>query len=124
VPEWKGVPGWRAYQVSTDAQARSVDRLVGGKMTITGRRSSRFIKGMMLTPVPRADGTPCVNLWRGNRYVQVPIRRLMMLAFKGPRPRGMDAENIDGDVTNNDLSNLRWAYSRKTITFKRLIGMS
>jgi hypothetical protein len=112
VEQWAAVPGFRGYEVSDQANARSRDRIVAAKYTITGRRSSRMIKGQMLTPVIRPDGTPCYNLWRGNTYVQVPVRRLMMLAFVSPRPQGMDAVNIDRDVTHNSLPNLKWAPGR------------
>jgi hypothetical protein len=110
VTQWKGVPGWRGYEVSDDGQARSLDRLVAAKYTVAGQRSSRLIKGKVLTPVLRHDGTPCVDLWRGNRYIRVPIRRLMMVAFVGHRPRGADAININGNVADNALTNLKWGY--------------
>ena len=118
------MPGYRAYEVSSEGRVRSLDRLVAAKLMLTGKRSSRLIKGRTLTPVIRPDGTPCANLWRQGDYVQVPIRRLMMLAFVGPRPRGMDAAPINGDMTSTDLSNLHWTYtSHRPGTLRRLLGM-
>jgi hypothetical protein len=108
---WKTIPGYRAYQVSDHGAAQSMDRVVGAKYTNTGRRSSRLIKGKTLTTRRWPDGTPCVNLWRGGVCIQVPVRRLVMVTFVGPQPRGMDAVNIDGDTGNNHLSNLQWAYT-------------
>lgn len=115
VEQWKGIAGWRGYEISDQARARSLDRWVAAKYTQAGRRSARFIKGQILTPVIRPDGTACVNLWRGNRCIQVPIRRLMLLAFVGPRPRGLDAINVNRDVTDNALSNLAWGRKRSLI---------
>jgi hypothetical protein len=124
--EWKAVPGYRAYEVSSDGQVRSLDRVVGAKYTKHGKRSSRFIKGQVLTLRLRPDGTPCANLWRRADYEQVPVRRLMMLAFRGARPRGMDAVNSNGDVTDNRLENLKWAYppNASAGTLRRLMGVS
>jgi hypothetical protein len=121
---WTAVPGWRGYQINEAAQVRSLDRIVAAKYTLAGRRSSRFIKGKVLTPTLRPDGTPCVNLWRANRCVQVPVRRLMLLTFVGVRPRGMDAKNLDGDVTNNALSNLAWMPIIDASRRKLLLRMS
>jgi hypothetical protein len=116
--QW-GSPGFRGYEVSDHGQVRSVDRIVAAKYTLAGRRSSRLIKGQILTPVYRKDGTPCFNLWRGNRCYQVPLRRLMLLAFGPPRPPGTDAINVNGDVADNALSNLRWERKHKKVLVMR-----
>jgi hypothetical protein len=36
------------------------------------------------------------------------VHRLVLNAFVGPRPEGMECCHYDGDSTNNNLSNLRW----------------
>jgi hypothetical protein len=119
---WKRVLGWPGYEVSDQGNARSVDRMVDGRYSLNGKQSTRFIAGKPLTPVPHKNGTPAVNLWRGNVCTQVPIRRLMLLAFVGPQPRGMDAVNIDGDTTNNDLGNLCWDW-KMSDRRRRMVGL-
>lgn len=122
---WGRIPGWRYYEMSDWGNCRSLDRTVDGKLTGDGEPSKRTIKGALLTPRIRPDGTPCFNLWEGNRYVQVPARRLVLMTFVSPQPRGMDAKNIDGDVTNNRLSNLKWAFSERAraSSIRRLMGI-
>ena len=104
---------------------RSLDRVVDGKLNGDGEPSKRLIKGALLTPRIRPDGTPCFNLWRGNDYVQIPARRLVLMTFVSPQPRGMDAKNVDGDVTNNHLTNLKWAFSERAraSSIRRLMGI-
>jgi hypothetical protein len=36
------------------------------------------------------------------------VHNLILAAFVGPRPKGMQACHNDGDTTNNRLGNLRW----------------
>ena len=68
----------------------------------------------MLTPrIRAADGVMVVNLWRDGQYRQIPVRRLVLEAFDQPRPRGFDAINTDGDLTNNALPNLAWSPDKR-----------
>jgi hypothetical protein len=107
VEQWRPVLDPRfsvSYQVSDMGRCRSVTRQVGGR-----GGSTRTVKGFILSPRVRPDGTRAVNLWIGNDYIQFPVRRLVLEAFSGRRqPRGYDAKNIDEDPANNKLSNLRW----------------
>ena len=56
-------------------------------------------------------GYASVNLYLPDRQPRVRTHRvnvLVLSAFRAPRPEGLDAAHIDGDRTNNKLSNLRW----------------
>lgn len=122
---WGRLPGWRDYEISDWGNARSLNRVVDGKLDSNGMVSKRFIRGQRLTPRLRPDGTPCFNLWRGNDYVQIPARRLVLMTFVSPQPRGMDAINKDGDVTNNHLTNLEWGFKNTGASqLRRLTGMT
>lgn len=44
---------------------------------------------------------------RKNAY-QTPVHKLVLEAFVGPRPEGMEACHSDGNSLNNHASNLRW----------------
>jgi len=122
---WQLIPGWRFYEMSDYGNCRSLDRVVDGKVNGEGEISKRLIKGALLTPRIRPDGTPCFNLWHGNDYVQIPARRLVLMTFVSPQPRGMDAKNKDGDVANNRLDNLEWAFSERARAshIRRLMGI-
>lgn len=93
-----------AYQASDMGRIRSLPRQVRGRGD-----SLRTIPGTVLSPRIRPDGTPAVNLWLDNDYVQFPVKRLVLEAFtRRHQPRGYDAKNIDENPLNNKLSNLRW----------------
>lgn len=117
------MPGWPDYEVSDHGWCRSVDRLVDGKLDGNGEPSRRRAAGKLLTPIVRPNGLVCFNLWWENGYTQFPVRRLVLMAFDRPRPRGMDAVNIDGDFSNNRLSNLKWAHSPSAAVIRRAMGM-
>lgn len=54
------------------------------------------------------DQGMCVPLRVGNRYIFSYVHRLVLEAFVGPCPFGMEGCHNDGDPTNNNLVNLRW----------------
>lgn len=121
---WLPVPGWPEYDISDHGRCRSVERWVDGKVgSRTGEVSRRRLAGRLLTPVIRPSGLVCFNLWSGNVYTQFQARRLVLMAFDRPRPRGMDAENIDGDLSNNCLSNLEWKHSSSAAEIRRVMGI-
>lgn len=57
---------------------------------------------------PQADvaGRLKVRCYTGSKQVNRKVASLVMLAFVGERPEGMDIRHLDGVVTNNNLSNL------------------
>lgn len=51
----------------------------------------------------------------GVGYKRYYIHRLVLLAFVGPCPPGMECCHIDGNPINNRLSNLRWGTRRENM---------
>lgn len=102
--QWRDVPGFEGfYEVSDQGQVRSIERIVNaGTWT-------RIQREKTLSPSRRKDGRLHVGLSRGNnekRYFFV--HRLVLLAFRGEAPEGMEACHNNGDATDNRLVNLRW----------------
>jgi hypothetical protein len=98
---WLPVVGYEGkYEVSDQGSVRSVDRYVDGGRG--GRR--RWLTGRILRP------------YTGGRYMTVQIghgntksvHHLVIEAFLGPRPDGMDACHNNGQSHDNRLENLRW----------------
>ena len=101
---WKSIPGHPGYEVSDLGRVRSVDRVRpypgGYSKTLRGkpRQPSRDRAGRLRVPLPSPEGG--TRTWL--------IHALVLTAFVGPRPEGMDGCHNNGDHTDNRLSNLRW----------------
>jgi hypothetical protein len=101
---FKMVPDYPGYCVGDDGSIWSSVR-VGGRSTygdpwrrLAGRRKPRKTGGHIV--VHRRD--------RSGRSIFLPVHRLVLEAFVGPCPIGMECCHNDGDPTNNRLENLRW----------------
>lgn len=64
--------------------------------------------GVELAPGVRKDGRLSVVLNREGRRRTRLIHQLVLEAFVGPRPNGMEGCHNDGICTNNVWTNLRW----------------
>lgn len=101
---WLPVVGYEGlYEVSDLGRVRSLDRHV------RSRFQTRLVKGRVLTPDVDQHGylRVCLSVAQRKRHHQV--HRLVLLAFRGPCPEGMQACHFpDRDPENSRLSNLRW----------------
>lgn len=104
--EWRPVVGWEGlYEVSNDGQVRSVDR------TLVARDGKTYhYKGKVLKQVQNAaaGGHMHVYLTRNSKKTTAKVHQLVLEAFIGPRPKGKITRHVDGDPTNNRLTNLVW----------------
>lgn len=77
----------------------------------TGTIWSRYRWGWWrpLKPYVKVNGRYMVSVWTptGQRKV-MQVHRLVLAAFVGPCPDGMEACHNDGDPSNNRPENLRW----------------
>jgi hypothetical protein len=106
--EYRDAPGRPGYRVGSDGSVWSCRKRVGlgpGR----GTRGGLGGEWRRMNPGLRA-GYPYVKL-SGN--TKVSVHRLVLEAFVGPCPDGMQACHIDGNQTNNRLSNLRWDTPRE-----------
>jgi hypothetical protein len=63
-----------------------------------------------------------VCLRRENQNFNSYVHRLILEAFVGPRPEGMEACHNDGDKTNNHWNNLRWDTHKNNLADRKLHG--
>ena len=94
VPDWEGL-----YEVSDQGRVRSLDRL-----SANGRK----LKGRPLKSAADRAGYRLVWLHRNSQRRMFILHRLVLLAFVGPCPEGMEGCHDNGDPGDNRLSNLRW----------------
>lgn len=98
--EWRPVAGYEgSYEVSDHGNVRSIDRMIINKIGYKQR-----YRGKLLAPRATAEGYLRVGLPHADKR----IHRLVLEAFVGPCPEGMEACHNDGNPANNHLGNLRW----------------
>ena len=108
---WKPIPGWEdTYEVSSLGRVKSLARTVVRKDGIT-----RKTKDRILSPWTSGPGYPQVSLKGNGRNSRHYVHELVMLAFVGPRPQGVEILHQDDCKTNNALSNLRYGTRRENL---------
>lgn len=91
--EWRVVPGFPDYDVSNDGRVRSRRR--GG--------------ARILQPGVVRHGYLQVQLFcETGKRVYFSVHHLVLLAFVGPRPAGMEVCHNNGKPNDNRIENLRW----------------
>ena len=89
--QWRAIPGFEGlYEASDQGRVYSVRR--------------PRVKGGLMRPGIANGGYPSVTLCRGGRSEHWKVHQIVMLAFAGPCPPGMEVRHLDGDPANN-----RWA---------------
>lgn len=99
VEQWRPIPGFEGfYEVSDLGRVRGVTREL---------RPGRIWQGRLLQQIEDAAYL-CVSVHRNGTQRKINVHTLVLEAFVGPRPEGMEACHGDGNAKNNALSNLRW----------------
>jgi hypothetical protein len=101
--EWRNIPGYPGYRATSSGDIWSC---------WAGIRNNRieFRSWHRLSPTLNRRGYPAVEVKdeSGIRHTRT-VHRLVLLAFLGPCPEGMEACHYpDPDPTNNRIDNLRW----------------
>ena len=105
---WLPVPGWeRFYRVSNHGNAESLGRMTDRKSP-SGVPYQRWIDGRRLKLSRNNVGYYWVHLSDDGRKKSVKIAHLVMAAFVGPRPEGLQVAHLDGNKANNRLDNLQY----------------
>ena len=102
--DWKDVIEFEGYyQVNSDGQVRSLDRIV-----IYSSGSQRVHKGILLKPLLADNGYLRVCLQKEHKTVYKAIHRLVLQAFLGGLPFGYQVNHINGIKKDNRLDNLEY----------------
>jgi hypothetical protein len=102
--QWRPVVGFEGcYEVSDHGQIRSVDQ------NLIRKNGTRYThKGRVLSPDSRKYGHRYVVLKVNQQATHVYVHRVVLEAFVGPCPEGMECRHLDGNSANNQVDNLKW----------------
>lgn len=105
---WKPVTEYNGYyEVSDLGRVRTVDRQVPHK-----RHGFIQLKSQIIKPTPCLKNGKLValyvGLWRESKRRNRQVHSLVLEAFVGSCPSGLECCHNDGDPSNNQLENLRW----------------
>jgi hypothetical protein len=104
---WKPIPDFPGYDVSDRGRVRSYWQRIGLRHTRGTAMVAAETPQRILCP-RSAKGYQEVQLCRESVKYHRRIHQLVLLAFVGPCPKGMQGCHEDGVRSNNWLINLRW----------------
>ena len=118
---WKDIPGYRgSYQVSSKGRVRSLPRLVPVYDRIRQVSYMRPCPGKILRQAV-CDRAGHVSVHLGKHCRGIPVHQLVMLAFHGYPPPGMEAMHLNGNPKDNRPENLKYGtHSENMIDMYRL----
>lgn len=107
IANWKPVAGYEGfYEISDLGQVKSLARVIE-----VVRRSAivrqRIRERLMKLSADR-DGYLQVTLSRDGAVEFRKVHHLVLSAFVGPRPDGLEAAHLDNNPANNRVANLAW----------------
>ena len=106
---WKPVKGYEGlYEVSNLGNVRSLDR----EVEKSNGQVCKY-RGKEIAKTPQVGGYLRTRLSIKGKSSTPLIHRLVLEAFVGECPEGMETRHLDGDPTNNQLSNLSWGTSQE-----------
>jgi len=107
---WKQIPGYGLhYEASSLGRIRVKDRTIIKNHSRTGHPTKYKYKSKVLSPSKNDKwGHTSVTLGVDGTDYGVSVHQLVLLAFHGERPDGMEACHNNGIASDNGPSNLRW----------------
>jgi hypothetical protein len=104
VERWVPVPGWEGlYEVSDLGNVRSLPRTV-----MTGRAGMKLRKGRVLKLGTYRGGHRHVTFSRNGITTTYQVHKVVLLAFTGPCPGGLQVRHLNGIPGDNRLENLAY----------------
>lgn len=102
--EYRNIEGFPGYCVGNDGSVWSCWK----QIMLGWRYGSEWLMSdewRQLKPSPKKRGHLCIGLAVGKQFM---VHRLVLAAFVGRCPKGMQGCHYDGNPANNHISNLRW----------------
>ena len=114
--EWRTVPGWAFYEVSSEGAVRSYWR--GGGVGACRVDHSRA----MSLPLTKHGGYPYCKVTDGTNSRLMPVHQMVARAFLGPQPEGLEVAHLDGNPRNNRVGNLAYVTHAENIGHTAIHG--
>lgn len=106
---WKPIPNYGGYyEASSLGNIRSVERIVNGFSAKAGRPATLKRKSKVLKQHKVGRGYLSVCIAVDGNIGTVRVHKLVMLAFVGPCPTGMQICHNNGNPSDNRIQNLRY----------------
>lgn len=119
------IEGFPGYYISEDGRVWSSKRVVyfKGVKPGAGVAYDGEMKELTSRPSNRSPGYMVIVLVDSARVRRTRlVHRLVLEAFVGPCPDGMECRHLDGNAKNNHLSNLAWGTPAENCDDKRKHG--
>lgn len=118
VEEWAPVAGFEGfYEISDHGRVKSLLRWVGA-----AGGKQRMIHERVLHPGLASRGYRYSSLRRDGVSHRFGVHRLVLTAFAGPCPDGMECRHLNGVRTDNRIENLRWGTKLENAKDRTLHG--
>jgi len=112
--EWRLIGGFPGYEVSSLGRVRCWNPI--------NRNAFPPRESRMLRPGRHSAGYLTVCLVASGKHRSRYVHRLVLEAFVGPSPSGMECRHRDGDRQHNVLSNLAWGTCGDQVDDRRRHG--
>ncbi|MCI0350747.1 MAG: NUMOD4 motif-containing HNH endonuclease [Acidobacteriales bacterium] len=94
--EWRTIPEFQDYAASSLGRVRRETWHMGAT------------QGRILNPFPNRNGYLFISIHSNGGRFDLGVHRIVLFAFVGPCPDGMQVNHINGDKADNRLSNLEY----------------
>ena len=102
--EYRDLPGWIGYRVGDDGSIWSCR---------TSLRFSSATNWRRMRPKLDRYGYRTVTLRGDGIKKSQTVHQLVLFAFVGPKPEGHQCRHLDGNRSNNAITNLEWGTPRE-----------
>lgn len=116
--EIRDLPGFPGYRVDTLGQVWTNRYLCRRQVPYDPTTPYRLRK---LTPI--VSGHLQVAIQRNGREYNLNVHRLVLEAFVGPQPPGMECRHLDGNPANNRIENLVWGTRKENFADRTRHGV-
>ena len=119
---WRDIPGYEgSYQVSSLGRVRSLPRYVPIYDSVRGISYMRPCPGKILRQAV-CDRAGHVSVHLGKYCRGIPVHQLVLLAFQGWPPVGMEAMHLNGNPKDNRPENLKYGTHSENMTDMYRLG--